>query len=229
MKRKLKIRKKLLPFLLALALVITSGGFAAFANETETDPEYNHGQISVTTEGSLEMEVGDELVITISPYVHMQYAGCQMNGCPYICGERDCFVEGYGCACDQNPVVRYAAVTVTSGNENVVTSDGTVTQAGGTIEEVGDMADGTVTVTAVGGGTTTVKVTAALCDWESASVTFTVTVNGDMIDDTDSGNEDDTGTGTEDEDNTGTGTDDEDNTGSGTDIEKKTITGTDKK
>jgi len=223
---KRKFGKKLLPFLLALALVITSGGFAAFANEAETDPEYNHGRISVTADGSLEMEVGDELEITISPYVHMQYIGCQMNGCPAICGGYDCFITGYGCTCETEPVVRYATVTVTSGNENVVTSDGTVTQAEGTIAEVGDMADGTVTVTAVGGGTTTVKVTAALCDWESASVTFTVTVNGDSIDDTDSGNEDNTGSGTEDEDNTGSGTEDEDNTGSGTEDEDNTGTGT---
>ncbi|MCC8081254.1 MAG: hypothetical protein LIO80_04505, partial [Lachnospiraceae bacterium] len=62
--------KRLLPFILTLVLIFTSGGILAFANLDETDPEYNHGTIAVTAEGDLEMEVGDELVITISPYIH---------------------------------------------------------------------------------------------------------------------------------------------------------------
>ena len=181
-----KVSKKILALALSFMTIFSTMGMTAFANEQKTDPNYNHGTIAVTAtindenvDDSVEMNVGDIMNISVAPYQHVQYHGCQMEGCPEICGGEDCFTAGSGCVCDPTPTLRTAKVTVTlsdSKNEIVKVSDIT---ADGVINEsvVGNRTNGTIKVEAVGEGTATVKVETSLTDWVSTTKTYTINVS----------------------------------------------------
>ncbi|MGI6736968.1 MAG: BspA family leucine-rich repeat surface protein [Anaerovoracaceae bacterium] len=178
----MKISRRIFICVLCLTLFLGLSGSVVLASETHTSKIYNHGTIGVTAEGggdTIEIFAGESTDLTISPYVHVQYLGCQMgtgeNACPDICGGQVCFVKGKGCQCVPTPKKRTTAVTVTPANANVVTA-GTPTASGDAGSEVGSMVDGTVTLTGAEAGETTVTVTASLCDWVSANKTFTVKV-----------------------------------------------------
>ena len=177
-----KCKVKILSCLMAVAMLVGSFGTMAFAANTATDPTYNHGQIQVSasdTDGVITMAPGDTSEIVVSPYIHVQYAGCGMTACPASCEEKaggkfTCWEVGKGCICDQTLNTCTGTVNVTSNNESVVKS-GSIS-AGTVGSTVGSTADGKVTLTAVGAGETTVEVTAELRDWISVSKTYTVKV-----------------------------------------------------
>ncbi|MGI6736937.1 MAG: fibronectin type III domain-containing protein [Anaerovoracaceae bacterium] len=168
---------------LSAVLVLSLAGSLALASETYTSEEYNHGTISIRADeaesGSLSMAPGDQAVITISPYMHVQYRGCQMSdgtkSCPDICGGEICFVRGKGCSCEQNPVTRTTKAAAVSSDKNVVKA-GKPSASGAVDSSVGSMVDGTLPLKAVSPGTATVTVTASLCDWVTATREFTVKV-----------------------------------------------------
>ncbi len=174
----MKFPKRLLAWMLSAVMVFGLTGTLAFANETETDPNYNHGTIAVKADdsnGTITMVKGGTAEITVSPYIHVQYQGCQMPDCPESCGGKSCFTEGMGCACGPTPAERKADVTVNSSDESVVKA-GAVAAAGETENKVGSKADGKVTLTAEATGEAKITVTASLCDWVSTNKTYTVKV-----------------------------------------------------
>ena len=174
----MKFPKRLLAWMLSLVMVFGLAGTMAFANEAATDPNYNHGTIAVKADdssGTITMVKGSTAEITVSPYVHVQYQGCQMPDCPEICGGKDCFTEGMGCVCDPTPTERTATVTVTSTDEGVVKA-GAAEAAGTVTSQVGSKADGKVTLTAEATGEAKITVKASLCDWVSTTKTYTVKV-----------------------------------------------------
>lgn len=174
----MKFPKRMLAWVLSIVMVFGLTGTLAFANETETDPNYNHGTIAVKADdsnGTITMVKGGTAEITVSPYVHVQYNGCQMPGCPKICGGQSCFEEGKGCVCADTPATRTANVTVKSDNESVVKA-GAPEAAAEVGTAVGSKADGKITLTAAATGEAKITVTASLCDWVSTTKTYTVKV-----------------------------------------------------
>ena len=175
----MKFPKRMLAWMLSLVMVFGLTGTMAFASETATDPNYNHGTIAVKADdssGTITMVKGSTAEITVSPYVHVQYQGCQMDGlCPDTCGGEACFTPGMGCICVSAPTERTAIVMVTSSDESVVKA-GAVAAAGETENKVGSKADGKVTLTAEATGEAKITVKASLCDWVSTTKTYTVKV-----------------------------------------------------
>ena len=174
----MKFPKRMLAWMLSLVMVFGLTGTMAFASETATDPNYNHGTIAVKADdssGTITMVKGSTAEITVSPYVHVQYQGCQMPDCPEICGGKDCFTPGMGCICVSDPTERTANVTITSSDDSVVKA-GAVAVAGETENKVGSKADGKVTLTAEATGEAKITVKASLCDWVSTTKTYTVKV-----------------------------------------------------
>ena len=175
----MKFPKRLLAWMLSLVMVFGLAGTMAFASETATDPNCNHGTIAVKADdrgGTITMVKGSTAEITVSPYIHVQYQGCQMDGlCPDTCGGEACFTPGMGCICVSDPTERTAIVMVTSSDESVVKA-GAVAAAGETENKVGSKADGKVTLTAEATGEAKITVKASLCDWVSTTKTYTVKV-----------------------------------------------------
>ncbi len=174
----MKFPKRLLAWMLSVVMVFGLTGTLAFANETVTDPNYNHGTIAVKagdSNGTITMVKGSTAEITVSPYLHVQYHGCQMDGCPEACGGQYCFTEGQGCVCDPTPTKRTANVTVTSTDDTVVKA-GAAEAVGTVTSQVGNKADGKVTLTAEAAGEAKITVKASLCDWVSTTKTYTVKV-----------------------------------------------------
>lgn len=182
----MKFPKRLLAWMLSVVMVFGFTGTLAFANETETDPNYNHGTIAVKADdsnGTITMVKGGTAEITVSPYIHVQYQGCQMPDCPESCGGKSCFTEGMGCVCGFDPTERTATVTVTSTDEGVIKA-GAAEAAGTVTSQVGSKADGKVTLTAEAAGEAKITVKASLCDWVSTTKTYTVKVK-DVVEVTD--------------------------------------------
>ena len=174
----MKFPKRLLAWMLSAVMVFGLAGTMAFANEAVTDPNYNHGTIAVKADdssGTITMVKGSTAEITVSPYVHVQYQGCQMPDCPEMCGGEACFTPGKGCICVSDPTERTANVTITSSDDSVVKA-GAVAAAGETENKVGSKADGKVTLTAEATGEAKITVKASLCDWVSTTKTYTVKV-----------------------------------------------------
>ena len=174
----MKFPKRLLAWMLSVVMVFGLAGTLAFANETETSSQYNHGTIAVKADdsnGTITMVKGGSAEITVSPYIHVQYQGCQMPDCPEMCGGEACFTPGKGCVCDSTLTERTANVTVNSSDDSVVKA-GAVAAAGETENKVGSKADGKVTLTAAATGEAKITVTASLCDWVSTNKTYTVKV-----------------------------------------------------
>lgn len=174
----MKFPKRLLAWMLSAVMVFGLAGTLAFANETETSSQYNHGTIAVKADdsnGTITMVKGGSAEITVSPYIHVQYQGCQMPDCPEMCGGEACFTPGKGCVCDSTLTERTANVTVNSSDDSVVKA-GAVAAAGETENKVGSKADGKVTLTAEATGEAKITVTASLCDWVSTNKTYTVKV-----------------------------------------------------
>lgn len=155
--------------------------------------EYIHGDIEIAAsvdvqeDGVIALEAGESFQAIISPYIHVQYAGCEKTGCPEICGGYDCFEIGKGCKCEGEELceTKTAAVIVeTSDTQTVAASD---PSAQGTVQsrEAGSQAPGEVTLTAVREGEAQVTVTASLKGWKTASCTFTVKVgkSGEPVED----------------------------------------------
>ena len=175
----MKFPKRMLAWMLSLVMVFGLTGTMAFASETATDPNYNHGTIAVKADdssGTITMVKGGTAEITVSPYIHVQYQGCQMPGCPDSCGGQGCFTEGQGCSCfGMDTATRTAAVTVKSTDESVVKA-GAPEAAAEVGTAVGSKADGKVTLTAEATGEAKITVKASLCDWVSTTKTYTVKV-----------------------------------------------------
>lgn len=174
----MKFPKRLLAWMLSVVMVFGLTGTLAFANETETDPNYNHGTIAVKADdsnGTITMVKGSTAEITVSPYVHVQYQGCQMADCPEMCGGEACFTPGKGCVCNSTLTERTANVTVNSSDDSVVKA-GAPEAAAEVGTAVGSKADGKITLTAEATGEAKITVTASLCDWVSTNKTYTVKV-----------------------------------------------------
>ena len=108
-----KVSKRLLAWTLSILTIFSTMGMTAFAetNPQAADTKYSHGTIAVSAEvggttvadeSNVTMNVGDTMNITVSPYVHVQYAGCGMPECPAACEsmpgmEGMCFTPGKGC------------------------------------------------------------------------------------------------------------------------------------
>lgn len=181
-------KARIIVFLMAAVMVLAV--LAPMTARADDTLEFNHGTIAVNGNASTTLRVGQSMSVTISPYLHMQTAGCCMWGeCPGICGGTACFTPGQGCVCDPTPALRNAKVTaqVVSGSASTV-SIGNVTAASQPAA-VGQMADGTLVITANSPGTVQVKVTAKghnpgdygvspseFVYWTSAEKTFTITV-----------------------------------------------------
>lgn len=182
----MKFPKRLLAWMLSLVMVFGLAGTMAFANEAATDPNYNHGTIAVKasdSNGTITMVKGSTAEITVSPYVHVQYQGCQMADCPEMCGGEACFTPGKGCVCNSTLTERTANVTVNSSDDSVV-KVGAPEAAAEVGTAVGSKADGKVTLTAEAAGEAKITVKASLCDWVSTTKTYTVKVK-DFVEVTD--------------------------------------------
>ena len=178
-----KFPKRMFLWMMSALLVLSLSATMAFANENVTSPTYNHGTMAVTADGggdTISMMPGGTASISISPYIHVQYEGCQMEmgdvACPDMCGGDSCFQKGLGCSCASSPVMRTAKVTVKSDDESIVkASEATAVKDAGS--KAGSTADGKIELTATGTGETEVTVSASLCDWVTTEKTFTVKVN----------------------------------------------------
>ena len=174
----MKFPKRMLAWMLSLVMVFGLAGTMAFASETATDPNCNHGTIVVKADdrgGTITMVKGSTAEITVSPYIHVQYQGCQDPNCPEICGGQSCFTEDMGCICGSDPTERTANVTITSSDESVVKA-GAPEAAAEVGTAVGSKADGKITLTAAATGEAKITVKASLCDWVSTTKTYTVKV-----------------------------------------------------
>ena len=170
----------------------------AFADDTTK--EYSHGTLGISSkaadnENVITLAVGETADVTIAPYQHVQYKGCDKPGCPEACDElmegsetiSECFTVGKGCICNgPAPALRTASVTATS-SDTAIASASEATAVGdeldGTSEEaVGATRNATVSITGQAKGSTTVTVAAAgLRDWKDSSVTYTVNVVGPSL------------------------------------------------
>ncbi len=204
-----KAFKKLLPLLLAAAMVFGLSGMTAFAaEEDEADagiqtlaltPDnwlervesgeqpyegFSHGALTIsgaTDNETYNIAEGEAMVLTITPYAHVQYPGCT-NGerCNAdTCGRMGAgWVETKGCPCKgTDDTLRLANVTVETDQDGIIS----VTEDGcdySSLSTAGEMENGTVTLTGLSAGTVEVTVTAALYDWEDATTTFTIVVGG---------------------------------------------------
>ncbi len=174
-----KIWKKLAMGILAMAAM---GSASAVYGAATPVLEYSHGTMAVGAEGgsTISMNPGETVELRVKPYVHMQYKGCQISGCPEKCGGYDCFEIGKGCKCNLKEggdpgEIQTAEVQAKSKDETVVAVAQEV-QAQGEASAVGDQAPGTLTLTAHKSGETQVIVTASMKDWNPAARTFTVKV-----------------------------------------------------
>ncbi len=184
----MKFPKRMLAWMLSVVMVFGLTGTMVFASEGHTSDVYNHGTIQVTAGNSdtITISKGGTAEITITPYQHRQYAGCQMvdgnDSCPNMCEGMmpgGCFVKDKGCRCDETPVLRTAAVTKTV---EVVQGSGSIVAVGdpspvGTVgSTVGSTVDGKMVLTGTTAGKAKVTVTVSLCDWKSVTKEFTVIV-----------------------------------------------------
>lgn len=77
-----KFPKRMFLWMMSALLVLSLSATMAFANENVTSPIYNHGTMAVTADGggdTISMVPGGTASISISPYIHVQYEGCQME------------------------------------------------------------------------------------------------------------------------------------------------------
>ncbi|MBO5461308.1 MAG: bacterial Ig-like domain-containing protein [Ruminococcus sp.] len=176
--------KKIAVLMLTFVMTLNSMGMSVFASETTTSEIYNHGTMGITaadSNGVITIKKGGACDVTIAPYIHVQYEGCQMDfgpgmACPEICGGVGCFTKGKGCECvGYAPYQRTAKVTATSGDAGVVTASA-VTANDTVGSSVGSMVNGTLTLSGVTVGQTTVTIKASLCDWITTEKTYTVKV-----------------------------------------------------
>lgn len=175
----------------------------AYAEGSSGDA-FGHGAVSIASDdasasGVISLKVGETATVSVTPYVHLQYKGCGMTGkCPEKCEEygQVCFVPGFGCSCEKDPVSRTANVTTTVGDTGIVSASDVVAGSwiNGDNVNLKDTArpvtkNGTITLTAQAAGTTTVKVSAEtdtygyatdlLEWWNPGEATFTVKVASD--------------------------------------------------
>ena len=199
-----------------LALVLCAGLLpavslpdTAWAGGVATE-EYNHGTMAISCDaadddGVIYLEVGQSAEIVVDPYQHVQYEGCDLCNedgyCPEGCGMGDdCWVQGLGCKCDTDPLLRTADIVASAADEGVaelsaVSASATLTASASTL---GSMNTGSIAVTALSVGTTEITVTADLFLWFGASATYTLVVteaddSGDAGDSGDTNDSDDSG------------------------------------
>ena len=184
-----KVSKKILALALSFMTIFSTMGMSAFAEGQQDAEKYTHGTIAVTAQvdgkdvsDSFTMNVGDTMNISVTPYQHVQYSGCDAPACPGpdACGGQGCFTVGKGCVCGgEEATLRTAEVKVTSSDtDNKIVKVSEVT-ADGTIDAntVGSMVNGSLKVEAVGEGTATVTVETSLRDWVSTTKTYTINVS----------------------------------------------------
>ena len=182
---------KALACVLSIAVAALTLGLPASASantEGTASEEFNFGTIQITCEDAdasnvITLAVGETATITIDPYKHVTYKGCMGAGCPEGCAYGDeisgcVWVDMLGCYCDNTPVRRGGTVTVTADDESLfsygdVAYDETLTA---TKENLAKTTPGTLTLTALEAGTTSVTVSASLWYWFSAEETYTIVV-----------------------------------------------------
>ena len=179
--------KKLLAGVLAVAMVL-SMGTVAFASETEQ----SHGTIKLTSSQDngtdINLAVGETATITVTPYLHAQYTGCMMDGCPERCEQYSqyvgtCFYPGLGCACDKTPILRTTDVEISNTNSDVASTSSVTAVKTISSADLGSTADGTFTIEGLSAGTTKINVSTSLEMWEEGTATFNVTVSDSAADD----------------------------------------------
>lgn len=138
-----KVSKKILALALSFLTIFSTMGTSAFAEGQKAADKYTHGTIAVTAQvdgkdvdDSVTMKVGDAMNISITPYQHVQYPGCDAPACPGpdACVGQDCFTVGKGCVCaGTDATLRTTEVKVTSDDTDnkivkvsEVTADGTM-------------------------------------------------------------------------------------------------------
>lgn len=184
--------------ILAAGLMIPTSLTTNRAYADESTNAYSHGDIEISsdaaTDNVIELEVGETATITVTPYQHVQSKGCGRAECPDDCEEYmpgACFEPGIGCVCDgRDPVLRTADVTSAVADTSVVSAGdiAATSQLVASEDTLGDTVNGTITLTALKAGETTVTVSAegdapstdetgALQFWGNASQTFTVKVS----------------------------------------------------
>ena len=182
---------KALACVLSIAVAALTLGLPASASantEGTASEEFNFGTIQITCEDAdasnvITLAVGETATITIDPYKHITYKGCMGAGCPEGCAYGDeisgcVWVDMLGCYCDNTPVRRGGTVTVTADDESLfscsdVAYDESLTA---TKENLAKTTPGTLTLTALEAGTTSVTVSASLWYWFSAEETYTIVV-----------------------------------------------------
>ncbi len=184
--------------ILAAGLMIPTSLTTNRAYADESTNAYSHGNIAISsdaaTDNVIELKVGETATITVTPYQHVQSKGCGRAECPDVCEEYmpgACFEPGIGCVCDgKDPVLRTANVTSAVDDTSVVSAGAIAadSQLVASEDTLGDTVNGTITLTALKAGETTVTVTAkgdapsstdetgALQFWGNASQAFTVKV-----------------------------------------------------
>ncbi|MGI6736969.1 MAG: InlB B-repeat-containing protein [Anaerovoracaceae bacterium] len=173
----MKTIRKVLILVLSAVLLLSLTSSLSFASEEEPGVRFNHGRLLVSSEeggDTIEMTVGETANLSISPYMHIQYLGCDKGYCPDYCGP-GCFIKGKGCSCFIEPKTRTAAVTVTVGDKNIVQA-GEASANGDIGSDIGNVISGSVPITGAAVGETKVTVTAKLRDWIPATGEFTIRV-----------------------------------------------------
>ncbi len=182
-----------------VSMMIDAGKYMSiqtFAGET-----YNFGHLDIlckkaASDNTISLGVGETVEIIISPYYHDQYHGCRRDNCgddtcsAQMGGTFVCWYENMGCCCDRTPSFETGTVTLDIADSNIVSGTGEVSYDAGDVNAVGDMTNGTITLTAESVGTTDVTVGAQLYNWLDTTVTYTITVTDSATGNPDTGNPD---------------------------------------
>ncbi len=194
-----RVPQKILVCLLSAGMVCGPGCVTSFAAEAEDvgiqtlslTPEvttkpyhgYSFGNLEISGAEEVSLDMGESIILTITPYAHVQYVGCSKGELcgPGLCNNGDesvfhCWEENKGCICDfRYDVLRLATVTVETDRAGILSCEEICDYS--SLETAGDMTDGQVVLTAAAEGMTTVTVKVSLYDWVDAEATFTVVVN----------------------------------------------------
>ena len=128
----------------------------------------DRGSVRISDPGTLTLKVGESTQMTVTPAEEAHYPGCQMAECPKVCGEKDCIVMVNGqmeCTCKGTEPVTYKAVVDPHSSDSSVAT-----------VEYDDK--GSVVISAVGEGTAQISVCADFREYQTASKTVVMTVEG---------------------------------------------------
>ncbi len=211
--------QRVLTCLLSVGMIVGLGGVTAFAAETgdagiqtlALEPDdwtadgyqpyhgFTHGDLQISgveEDETIEIEAGESVVLTIEPFAHVQYKGCNVGSlcCLEHC-EDTCWIVGKGCVCNgtqsSQARLRLVEVSVTTDADDIISCETECDYSA--FEAVGDMTEGSLILTGQRNGTVTVTVKAALYDWVDAETTFTIVVTGAEDPETEEPGDDDPG------------------------------------